>query len=48
MRPVQFLRRFPWLIALVLLPFSGVLFLPLDSGIGWPIHRSSTTTWEPI
>ena len=30
MRPMlQFPRRFPWLIALVLLPFSGVLFLPL-------------------
>jgi hypothetical protein len=49
MRPMQFPRRFPRLIALVvLLPLSGVLFLPLDSGIGWPIHRSSTTTWEPI
>jgi hypothetical protein len=29
MKPMQFPRRFPWLIALVLLPFSGVLFLPL-------------------
>jgi len=29
MRPMQFPRRFPWLIALVLLAFSGVLFLPL-------------------
>src|ERR1700733_7857077 len=29
MRPMQFPRRFPWLIALVLLPFSGGLFLPL-------------------
>ena len=29
MTPMQFPRRFPWLIALVLLPFSGVLFLPL-------------------
>jgi Type IV secretion-system coupling protein DNA-binding domain len=29
MRAMQFPRRFPWLIALVLLPFSGVLFLPL-------------------
>jgi hypothetical protein len=29
MRPMRFPRRFPWLIALVLLSFSGVLFLPL-------------------
>jgi hypothetical protein len=29
MRPMQFRRRFPWLIALVLLAFFGVLFLPL-------------------
>ena len=29
MRPMRFPRRFPWLIALVLLPFSGVLSLPL-------------------
>ena len=29
MRPMRFPRRFPWLIALVLLPFPGVLFLPL-------------------
>jgi hypothetical protein len=29
MRPMQFPRRFPWLIALVLLLFSGALFLPL-------------------
>ena len=29
MSPMQFPRRFSWLIALVLLPFSGVLFLPL-------------------
>jgi len=29
MRPMQFPRRFSWLIALVLLAFSGVLFLPL-------------------
>ena len=29
MRPMQFPRRFSWLIALVLLPFSEVLFLPL-------------------
>ena len=29
MRPMQFPRRFPWLIAVVLLAFSGVLFLPL-------------------
>lgn len=29
MRPMRFPRRFPWLIALVLLAFSGVLFLPL-------------------
>lgn len=28
MRPMKFPRRFPWLIAPVLLPFSGVLFLP--------------------
>jgi hypothetical protein len=28
-RPMQFPRRFPWLIAVVLLAFSGVLFLPL-------------------
>ena len=26
---MRFPRRFPWQIALVLLPFSGVLFLPL-------------------
>jgi hypothetical protein len=29
MRPMQFPRRFPWLIALVSLPLSGGLFLPL-------------------
>jgi hypothetical protein len=29
MRPMQFPRRFPWLIALVLQPFSRVLFFPL-------------------
>jgi hypothetical protein len=29
MRPMHFPRRFPWLIALVLVAFSGVLFLPL-------------------
>ncbi len=29
MRPMRFPRRFPWLIAFVLLTFSGVLFLPL-------------------
>jgi len=29
MRPMQFPRKFPWLIALVLLAFSGVFFLPL-------------------
>jgi len=29
MRPMQFPRTFSWLIALVLLPFLGVLFLPL-------------------
>jgi len=29
MRSMKFPRRVPWLIALILLPFWGVLFLPL-------------------
>jgi hypothetical protein len=37
MRPMRFPGRFPWLIAVVLLPFSGVLFLPLGLWY-WPAY----------